>query len=70
MLELIFLICMIGIFGKLCIFGMHAAWSITKLLFTVVFLPILLLVLLFSGVVGLAIPILAVVGIVALLKSE
>ena len=43
MLELLFFIFLFGIFGKLFFFGMRAAWSISKLLITIVFLPVILL---------------------------
>ena len=56
MLSLLFTICMIWIFGKLFIFGVKAAWGISKLLLTVVFLPLM----------SIAFPILIIVGIVAL----
>ena len=41
MLELLFFIFLFGIFGKLFFFGMRAAWSISKLLITIVFLPVI-----------------------------
>ena len=49
MLELLFFIFLFGIFGKLFFFGMRAAWSISKLLITIVFLPVILLGMVFGG---------------------
>ena len=66
MLELLFAVLMITIFGKLFIFGMKATWGITKILVTVVFLPLILIGLVLGGLVSLALPILLVVGIVSM----
>ena len=63
MLSLLFTICMIWIFGKLFIFGVKAAWGISKLLLTVVFLLIGMVI---GGLMSIAFPILIIVGIVAL----
>lgn len=69
MLSLLFTICMIWIFGKLLIFGVKAAWGISKLLLTVVFLPLILIGMVIAGLMSIAFPILIVVGIVALVAS-
>ena len=66
MLELLFAVLMITIFGKLFVFGMTATWGITKILVTVVFLPLILIGLVLGGLVSLALPILLVVGIVSM----
>lgn len=66
MLELLFAILMITIFGKLFIFGMKATWGITKILITIVFLPLILIGLVLGGLVSLAFPILLVVGVVSM----
>lgn len=66
MLELLFAVLMITIFGKLFVFGMKATWGITKILVTVVFLPLILIGLVLGGLVSLALPILLVVGIVSM----
>lgn len=60
---------MIWIFGKLFIFGVKAAWGISKLLLTVVFLPLILIGMVIGGLMSIAFPILIVVGIVALVAS-
>ena len=69
MLSLLFTICMIWICGKLFIFGVKAAWGISKLLLTVVFLPLILIGMVIGGLMSIAFPILIVVGIVALVAS-
>ena len=55
MLTFIFIILMIMVFGKLLIWSIKAAWGITKILFTVVFLPIILITLALSGAIYIAI---------------
>ena len=67
MLSLLFAICMIWLFGKLFIFGIKAAWGISKLIVTVVLLPLALIGLVVGGFIYLAFPILVVVGIVSLI---
>ena len=66
MLELIFTILMFVIFGKILFFAIKAAWGITKILFSIVFLPIVLIVLALMGLFYIAIPVLAVIGLIAL----
>ena len=70
MLSLLFMICMIWVFGKLFVFGLRAAWGISKFLLTVVFLPVILVGMVIGGLLYLAIPILIVVGIVAFFTSR
>lgn len=66
MLELIFTILMFVIFGKILFFAIKAAWGITKILFAIVFLPVVLIVLALMGMFYIAMPMLAVVGLIAL----
>ena len=66
MLELLFCVCMVMIFGKLLVFALQASWGLLQILLTVVFLPIALLLMLVSGLLAIAIPVLAIVGILAL----
>lgn len=67
MLTLIFTILMLLIFGKLIGFAVKAAWGISKIICTVVLLPLFLIGLVFAGLIGIAFPILLIVGIVSLL---
>ena len=48
-------------------FGIKAAWGISKILLTIVLLPVILIGLVVGGLIYLAFPILIVVGIVGLL---
>ena len=70
MLTILFTICMFWIFGKILIFGIKAAWGISKLLFTVVLLPFVLVGMVLGGLLFLAFPLLLVIGIVFLLASR
>lgn len=67
MLTLLFIILMLIILGKLIGFAMKAAWGIAKIVCTIVLLPLLLIGLVFAGLIGIAFPILLVVGIVSLM---
>ena len=62
MLSVLFTILMIGIFGKLIGFAFHAAWGLTKVVCTLVVLPVVLIVLVVAGFVALALPVLVIVG--------
>ena len=70
MLSLLFTICMIWIFGKLFIFGVKAAWGISKLLLTVVFLPLILIVMVAGGLLSVAFPLLLIIGVIGLVASR
>ena len=69
MLNLLFVILMIMVFGKLIGFAIRAAWGISKVLVTLVFFPLILIGLVLGGLIYLALPILIVVGLVALFKG-
>lgn len=70
MLSLLFVICMIWIFGKIVFFGIKAAWGISKILVTVVLLPLVLIGMFIGGLIYIAFPILIVVGIVSAICSK
>lgn len=69
MLTLIFVILMFIVFGKLLGIAIKAAWGISKFIVTFLVFPVFLIVLAVCGLVYLAIPILAIIGICALVKS-
>ena len=69
MLEVVFGILMIIVFGKLIWWAIKAAWSITKVLFTIVFLPLVLIGIAVSGAIYLALIILVIGGVVAFVGS-
>lgn len=65
----LFMILLIAVFGKVLIFALKAAWGITKILFTVVFLPVILVGLVIGGLLSIAFPLLVVVGIILLVLT-
>ena len=68
-MTIVFLILMIWVFWKLVKLSVKAAWGISKILFTLVLLPIILVVLVIAGFIYIAIPILAIVGVIALVSG-
>ena len=60
---------MIMVFVKLIGFAIRAAWGISKVIVTLVFFPLILIGLVLGGLIYLALPILIVVGLVALFKG-
>lgn len=66
MLELLFLVLMFVVFGKMFLFGMKATWGITKMIVTIVLLPLSLVAMVLGGLFSLAFPILLVVGVISL----
>ncbi|MDO5539330.1 MAG: hypothetical protein Q4F83_04565 [Eubacteriales bacterium] len=67
MITLLFIFLMISIFGKLLIFAVKASWGITKILFTVILLPLVLTGLAVAGLVYIALPVLLVAGVISML---
>ena len=70
MLTLLFTILMLLVFGKLLVFAIKAAWGISKIVCTIVLLPILLVGLVVIGLVKISLPILLVVGILSILVPK
>ena len=69
MLTLLFIILMIAVFGKVIGIAIKAAWGLTKVLVTIVFLPIILIVMAVSGFMTLAVIALIIGGMIALITS-
>ncbi|MDD3219345.1 MAG: hypothetical protein PHC41_11240 [Lachnospiraceae bacterium] len=70
MLTLVFVILLFMVFGKLLIFALKAAWGISKILCTVVLLPLILVGLVIIGLVKIVLPVLLVIGIISLLLPK
>ena len=68
MINLIFIIFMILIFGNILTFAVKMAWGVTKILFSLVLLPVFLVALVLVGLMKLALPILAVVGLISIIS--
>ena len=69
MLTLVFIICMIAVFGKIAGLALRGAWGLTKILLSLVFLPIILIGMVFSGLIVIALPALVIFGIMALVSD-
>lgn len=67
MWTLLFTVLMFLIFGKLLLFAVKAAWGISKVLVSLVMLPIGLVLLVVFGLIRLALPLLLIVGLISLL---
>ena len=66
MFGLIFLILILAVFGNILMFAIRMTWGITKVLFSLVLLPITLVVLVLGGLLRIAFPLLAVIGLISL----
>lgn len=70
MLTLLFVVLLLTIFGKLLIFAIEAAWGITKILLNIVLLPLIIIGMFAGGLTYLALIVLAIVGLVSLIKGH
>lgn len=70
MLTLFFIICMIAVFGKVGLFALRGAWGLTKIFFTLVFLPLILIGLALKGLIVVALPALIIFGVISLLSNR
>ena len=66
MLTVLFMIMMLVVFGKMFEFALRATWGITKIIFSIVLLPVFLIALVFMGLMWIAFPVLLVIGIVSI----
>lgn len=69
MLSFLLTILMIVVFGKLIGFAIRATWGISKVIVTLVLLPMILIVLVLGGLLSIAFPILVIVGLIALVRG-
>ena len=67
---LLFVILLLVVFVKLLSFALKAAWSITKILFSVVIFPLVLIMLVVAGLMYVALPVLVIAGIVVFLLGR
>ena len=70
MLDFIFMILMLYVFGKLFFLGIKMAWGISKFVLTVILFPVILIIMALSGLFYLAFILLIVLGIVSIFKGE
>ncbi len=69
MLTLLFVICMFAIFGKLAVLALKGAWGLTKIVFSLIFLPLILIGMVIKGLIVLALPILIIFGVFSLITE-
>lgn len=67
MLTIIFVIALIWVAWEMLVLGIKAAWGIAKILCTVLLVPAFLFGLVCVGLLYIAIPMLVIVGIIALI---
>lgn len=65
MLTVLFIILMLVVFGKIFGFALKATWGLTKIIFSIVLLPLFLIALAFMGLIWIALPILIVIGLIS-----
>lgn len=70
MLTVIFFILMLVVFGKILWFSISATWGIARILFSVILLPLFLVLLVLKGLIVIAFPILAIIGLVSLFTAH
>ncbi len=66
MLEIIFFVLMIMVFGKIGMFALRASWGLAKIVLAVVFLPLTLIFMVLRGLLAIAFPVLAIIGLISL----
>lgn len=66
MFDIIFFILMLVVFGKILGFALKAAWGISKIIVSIILLPLFLILLVLKGLLIIAFPVLIVVGLVSL----
>ena len=50
-----------AVFGKVAVLALRGAWGLTKILFSLIFLPFILIGLVLNGLIFIALPVLIVV---------
>ena len=68
-MTVLFFILFLLVFGKMIGFAIRATWSIFKVITFIVFLPAILVLMVFGGLLYLALPILIIVGLISLIAS-
>ena len=63
MLTILMMIMFFAVFGKLIGFALKVGWGMLKITVYLVFLPVIVLMMIFGGLLYVALPILIIVGI-------
>ncbi len=69
MFTLLFYVLFFMIFGKMIGFAFRATWGLMKILLYIVFLPLILIGLVFGGLLYIAFPVLIIVGLVSMIAK-
>ena len=69
-MTLLFFVLFFIVFGNMIGFAFRATWGIFKLMTYIVFLPFLLVMLVFGGLLYIAFPLLVVVGLFSLIIKD
>ena len=69
MLTMLFILLVLSFTGHMIGLAFRMTWGLIKIIFAIIFLPVLLIGLLIAGLVHFVIPILLVAGIISLIKS-
>ncbi len=66
MLTIISLVLFMMVFGRLLAFAFKVGWGIFKIAAFLIFLPVIVLVMIFSGLFVFALPVMVIIGIAGL----
>ena len=69
MLTLLFSVWLLYVTWKLAVFAIRAGWGIFKILLSVVFLPVMIVILLIVGMIQLTMPLLVIICICTVVKE-
>ena len=69
-MTFLFFLLFLMVFGKMIGFAFRATWGLFKVLMYIVFLPLILVGMVFGGLLYLAFPILLIVGIVSMVAAD
>ena len=69
MITLLFTVLLISVVFELIGFAVRLAWGLGKIICWIVFFPLIIIALAFSGLFAFVIPVLLIVGIGALIKA-
>ena len=68
MLTIMMLFMFFVVFGKMLGFALRLGWGMLKIAAYLIFLPAIVLMMIFGGLIYIALPILIIVGIVGMLR--
>lgn len=66
MITIISLVLFFAVFGKIMLFALKLGWGILKIAAYLIFLPAVILLMIFGGLLYIAIPLLILVGLITM----